>query len=459
MITKIEIETSPYRKSYIAVFFSERTHSLVFKSMARLLQEVVGDDAVEECSSSSYLIMQGSKARNAIDFLFSKNQISAENRSVIEPHIREIESNLDYAARSSASSISMSQKDVMESVLSPYLEHIVSLSIDHEKMLTLFEYTLSTPEDFLRSIRDIRVFLNTFIESDGAIAEILESVQALNRLCWGHGNLEKTFLRLASVVPDLKSQRDFVVDGYLKSINTKFPSLPVDERFCCAMQLIMMSDIRNCGIYPSYTRAFLDKILNGGDRSREVFMAFCYSGGVCSALFRAVKKAAFTQDEMRVLLEIKDSELLRDTIIPALLPHPETQISSSGASVEPVSVPDIVSTGLLNSTTAGYPVEELVPVVEPERADTTCREAIRALRREFSGIFTRVPTGVEALADLLTRPATEDIRQAAADAIDDAFRRTHIFGHSASAIAGYERIRDMLRADGIHPSAGGASPA
>lgn len=169
MITKIEIETSPYRKSYIAVFFSERKHSLVFKSIARLLQEVVGDDAVQECSSSSYLIIQGSKARNAIDFLFSKNQISAEDRSVIEPHIREIESNLDYAAKSSASSIGMSQKDVMESILSPYLEQIASLSIDHEKMLTLFEYTLSTPEDFLRPIRDIRVFLNTF--SDAAIVQ------------------------------------------------------------------------------------------------------------------------------------------------------------------------------------------------------------------------------------------------------------------------------------------------
>ncbi len=81
--------------------------------------------------------------------------------------------------------------------------------------------------------------------------------------------------------------------------------------------------------------------------------------------------------------------------------------------------------------------------------DKKCREQIRDLRDEFRGIFTKVPKGVGALAELLNRPATHDIRPEAAKIIEAAFARTYRKTRSADAMAGYQRIYAMLREDGI----------
>ena len=105
-----------------------------------------------------------------------------------------------------------------------------------------------------------------------------------------------------------------VVNSCLKFINAQFKLLSIDDRFHCAAELIMMSDRTQSNIFPSHTKWFLDRILEGKEEQRTIYLAFVHLGGIGTVLSRAATKANLTEEEKQALIEIKRSQILLENI-------------------------------------------------------------------------------------------------------------------------------------------------
>lgn len=137
--------------------------------------------------------------------------------------------NINYSERT-LNLLGPAQEEVIKTLALVYLEEIVTLLNDHQQIFTLLQYAMS--RNFKWELSGILKLIESCPKKESQT--ILESLEYLNRICWGNANLESTYRRLGHHVPSLKIQRETVCDLSLKTLIAKF-SLSVQDQFYYAV--------------------------------------------------------------------------------------------------------------------------------------------------------------------------------------------------------------------------------
>jgi hypothetical protein len=300
VISRLVIETSCYTRSTLAIYFNQNLQ--LNDSVKTKLYDICNNDGYWH---SLYCVVNGPNIRETIDILFKNNYITADIRSDIESIIRNTESNLEFVGKT-IPGIGQCQKDVLEDVISDYIDPIISISNDHRKIFTLLQYPFS--RHFKHEITDIISLIESMI-STSATSDILECLNVLNRFCWGKANMESTYLRLNQNVPSLLKQREIIVDTCLKLLNKQF-KLSIIDRFYYAVEMIMMTCMTQRNIYPSKTHNFLNSILKEEANDREIYLAFVHLAGVDNVLLKGLLKCHFTSEDINIISDTFKSKTL-----------------------------------------------------------------------------------------------------------------------------------------------------
>lgn len=311
IISNIAIETSHYKKSNVLIYFTQDAGPDAVKALKNQLRETGGNDA---CWHSMYCVINGSKSREIIDLLFQNQFISAGDRADIEEDIRKTETNIDYQQKI-VPTCEKSSKEIIEEMVLPYLDHIVSLSNDHRVILKFLQYPFSRNFSYF-CVQDITNLLEACGKSEKECEEALECIQHLKRICWGEANLESTFVRVGQKIPGRIEQRIIVANICLKILNENFKSLSVVDRFYCAAEIFIMISLNQRGPVDAHcTKTFLDDVFKEKANWYHMSSAFEFFSGLNNFIYRTLAMAnLLTKEERQELIDQMQSKVLLDAI-------------------------------------------------------------------------------------------------------------------------------------------------
>jgi hypothetical protein len=142
-------------------------------------------------------------ARLVIDRLFQNNEMSATNRSEIENALRELETSAKFAAEG-IDEINTAQKEIIESMVEPYVEDICKEAPDLETAKRWIQcvsiYMQAGGFEYCQK-RIGNILYNRVGSGHGKSKEFYESLLAVGRIYASMGDLEKTLSQIGEKLP------------------------------------------------------------------------------------------------------------------------------------------------------------------------------------------------------------------------------------------------------------------
>ena len=156
-----------------------------------------GDIAPSHIEVPNYL-----DARRVIDDLFTHNEMSANDRAGMENALRELEKSARFSTLR-AESISTAQKDVIQSVISPYIDDIKSEAPDSETAKNWVKCAANTLRICGPSAKDNlpSLLLTSCRSGDGKSRAFYECLFAVSKIYANMGDLEGVLEQYGDALP------------------------------------------------------------------------------------------------------------------------------------------------------------------------------------------------------------------------------------------------------------------
>ena len=167
-----------------------------------------GDIAPSHIRVSNYI-----DARRVIDDLFTHNEMSAEDRADMENALRELEKSAQFANKR-VDSISIAQREVIQSIVSPYIDDIKSEASDSQTAKAWVKcagnaLSIVGP----RAKNNLSSFLWTACKSGhGKNEDFYESLFAISKIYSSMGDLEGALDQLGDGIPSKALVQQAILD-------------------------------------------------------------------------------------------------------------------------------------------------------------------------------------------------------------------------------------------------------
>lgn len=152
-------------------------------------------------------------ARRVIDDLFTHNEMSASDRSDIEDALRELEKSGRFATHRT-DSISTAQKEIIQSIVSPYIDDIKSEAPDKLTTINWVKCAANAVRTCGPSVKhNLSSFLFTGCGSGhGKSKDFYECLFALSKIYASMGDLEGALEQLGEVLPSESIIQQTILD-------------------------------------------------------------------------------------------------------------------------------------------------------------------------------------------------------------------------------------------------------
>lgn len=179
-----------------------------FATAVREGRAVAGEEIPNHIKVSNYI-----DARRVINDLFAHNEMSAGDRADMENALRELEKSAQFAIKR-AESMTVAQKDVIESVVSPYVDDIKSEAPDSETAKKWIQYTANALKICGPSVKTkLASFLWTACKSGHKKSEgFYESLFAISKFYCSMGSLEGALEQLGEKLPSEALVQQAILD-------------------------------------------------------------------------------------------------------------------------------------------------------------------------------------------------------------------------------------------------------
>ncbi len=201
--------------TYVTVRLQSLGARLVTRLMPAFANEVLAGRAAVNDEAPSYIkVSNYVNARRVIDDLFAHNEMSAVDRADMENALHELEKSAQFASKR-AESITVAQKEVIQSVVSPYVDDIKSEAPDSETAKSWIRCAgaaLSTCGPTSAKI-NLSSFLWTACRSgNGKSEDFYESLFAISKIYSNMGDLEGAFEQLGETLPSKALVQQTILD-------------------------------------------------------------------------------------------------------------------------------------------------------------------------------------------------------------------------------------------------------
>ncbi len=158
----------------------------------------------------------GEKGRTVIDLLFIESVIDDDARSYFEDPLQELERCLEFIPHVNTE-ISVAQKSIIESFLSPYIPILMASMTPEQIKKTIHSATIAV-SGFVYPETDFKPVMKTFCPhpyldkdwSKDKRDEVLDALYMIARVITGKANLETALMQSGPSLPNLKTQKEVV---------------------------------------------------------------------------------------------------------------------------------------------------------------------------------------------------------------------------------------------------------
>jgi len=179
--------------------------------------------------------------RKAIDALYQENLLSNEDRADIEATIRKVETQI-ATQDSLAPNYTSMQKDVLISIIEPYVEDFFAIATNEKTALKFFKVGCKQTALFPNADNILNKVLAEILTEFPSIEQkkqvLFGSMVAFSKCFNGEANLESTFARVGQgSVPHLESQQKIIIDFAAEKWPERFPQSEQSEELLALLAL------------------------------------------------------------------------------------------------------------------------------------------------------------------------------------------------------------------------------
>lgn len=244
-IAEILIAASSYELGTVILTFNPSTSD----SRIELISAQLSKISKMSKFGNKLIFTDIANTRPIVDFLMSQHLIIESDRPNLGLLLQEIEKILKQRAVLSFQ-MSKAQKEILLDMIDPYLEDILNNCSEFNSAVKLISAAFSP--------KNLTTEVNHFLAEHKIDGTVIASVEAIQRICYGEGNLESTFLRMSATLPKLSIQRVTLHHACINKLMAKYPPQPDEIQLIRLIRILLFkSDEQTCSPFSN-----LDKEIN-----------------------------------------------------------------------------------------------------------------------------------------------------------------------------------------------------